>query len=443
MARIYHNRSRFGGSPHVFIATISYTGRPCAAYVSSLASTMAALYQEGIAADYYMQTGNCHVDDARNGALRDFLQTACTHLVFIDDDVGWNAADFSKLCRYDADIVAGVYPKRTPDDSGDEYPVHFEPGVELQARPDGLLEVPAAPTGFMCIARHVIEKMVSLNAHRKYVGQHDKSGVPYTIVFERTYQDGHRWSGDYSFCRTWRAMGGTVFADPEMRFVHAGEKEWAGCLGDHLRERSGIYHPALIEGVAAIKEGRSSPETLAAMSLAWGNDKYAATLELLSAFTSLLGGNSGPVLETGSGLTTLLAGIMADRAGFPVITLEHDLTWFNKMRAALSAFGIHNVDLRYAPLQEYEHGKFWYQIQDDLPASFSACLCDGPLLRFGRGSLYSILGDRLVSASIIMDDAFSEPSMLALKEWAASHGRAVHVLGSARKFAVCPTLAGE
>jgi acetone carboxylase gamma subunit len=34
-------------------------------------------------------SGNCHVDDARNSVVREFLASDCTELVFIDADVSW------------------------------------------------------------------------------------------------------------------------------------------------------------------------------------------------------------------------------------------------------------------------------------------------------------------------------------------------------------------
>src|SRR5690606_23200029 len=125
------------------------------------------------------------------------------------------------------DIVAGVYPKRAKHDTN--FPVLVEDGVELWSDEDGLVEVLGAPTGFMKIKRQVIEKLVEVNKERTYYDNCDKSGdIPNVIIFERTYEDGRRYSGDYSFCLAWRKLGGKIFVDPNLRLIHKGEVEFEG-----------------------------------------------------------------------------------------------------------------------------------------------------------------------------------------------------------------------
>src|SRR5690606_1740714 len=117
----------------------------------------------------------------------------CTDLVFLDADVSWNPDDLIKLIKHDRDVVAGVYPKRSSRDK--DFPVHVLPGVALQADSDGLVEVAGAPTGFMKIKRHVLEKMWEKNEHRQFLGSGSKPGdPPYRIIFERTCEGGRRWS---------------------------------------------------------------------------------------------------------------------------------------------------------------------------------------------------------------------------------------------------------
>jgi hypothetical protein len=194
------------GEQNVFLATPSLDGKVCQAYAASLAASIAALKDAGIGVTYCLQGGNCHVDDSRNGLIREFMMSDCTDLIFLDADIGWKAEDLLMLCRHDVAVVGGVYPKKTDDI---EYPVHVIPGTVLQADEAGLVEVYALPTGFLRIRRDVIDTLYQTHGQRRYRGQGQAEGEPpYVILFERTYENGHRWSGDYAFCRKWAETGG-------------------------------------------------------------------------------------------------------------------------------------------------------------------------------------------------------------------------------------------
>lgn len=444
MTKLLYVRGRASGPQHIFIATPSYDGKVCSAYTGGLVRSLPVLEREGIGVDYLLMTGNCHVDDARNGCLREFLKTDCTDLVFIDADVGWDASDLLRLCLYDRDVVAGVYPKKTPDGAGEDYPVHLASDTELRADANGLLAVEGAPTGFMRIKRHVIEKLVAANAHRRFVGQNKADSDPYTIVFERTYADGHRWSGDYAFCRAWAGMGGKIYVDPEMRFVHEGEKEWSGCLGDFLRREAGIYHPALIKGIERLKAGEANIEVFDLIFRGWSNPFSAAPDLLLSAYLAVAD-NPGDVLETGSGISTIIMGIAADATGKTVHALEHDLDYFQRTWKALEAFGIQNVVLHYAPLRQWREGEFWYDVSNCVfPDTFGIVLCDGPQRRWGRNGLFALLGKAIAPAHWLMDDCDNAEQLAIIETAAAAAGRTVHLMGEgARKFAVSPALKAQ
>jgi len=425
------------GARHVLIATPTYNGTVSAAYLSSFGPSLHALRDAGFAGDHMTESYNCHVDDTRNSILREFMMREhLTDLIFIDADVGWVPENLAKLAQYDADVVAGVYPKKGDQSS---WPVYSLPG-EIRARADGLVEVEGVPAGFMRIQRHVVEALMTKFADRRFEGQNHQPGtMPYTIVFERTFADGHRWSGDYSFCRAWRSLGGKVFVSPEMQFGHTGEMEWTGSLADFWREQAGIDHPRLLKGLGAIYNGDASADAFADAFAGWGNH-FAATSPLLYAAHEVVLQAKGPVLETGSGLSTLIMGIAAMKSGVRVHALEHDLDHFRRTAGALARYGINSVTLHYAPLRPYKAGFIWYEVPDDLPASFEIVLCDGPQQRFGRKGLYEMLSERIEGALLIVDDAYSK-TLSELEPWAASRGRKVTVLGADgvhRKFAVSP-----
>jgi hypothetical protein len=233
-------------------------------------------------------------------------------------------------------------------------------------------------------------------------------------------------------------LGGKVFVAPEMLFGHVGEMEWSGILADHWRQRAGMYHPSLVLGLHAIHAGNADADAFEKAFIGWGN-RYAADPTLLFAAHEMAMQATGPILETGSGLSTLIMGIAAMKTGGHVHALEHGLDYLKTTQAALLRFGITNVTLHYAPLRPYKAGFIWYELPEGLPENFSLVLCDGPQQRFGRRGLFELLSDQIRGAHFLMDDA--TPGQLRhLEAWAASEIRSVHVQseGCTRPFAVSP-----
>jgi hypothetical protein len=395
VARGYTYEQGWETSPaqRIFIAVPCYDGKPEPQANFSILNGMELLRKEGIAAGYFMEAGNCHVDDARNSLVRSFLMGDYTDLVFVDGDVGFPAENLLRLVRHKADVLAGVYPKK----GDDSWPVWPLPG-ERWLTPEGLLAVEGAPTGFMLITRSALEKLVEAHKDRQFFGQGQTEGTPYTILFERTYEDGHRWSGDYSFCRKWRKLGGKVFVDPEMDFCHVGTFEWSGRLGDHWRREAGEEPVRFVHAMERLKAGDPKPEDFVTLHEAWGNE-WAASPEFLIAAYSMAKKAKGPVLETGSGLSTL---VMA-AAGAKVTAVEHDLGWHQRVTSALERFGL-TADVEYSPLQ----ASGWYEFVPTLDEPYALLVCDGPPRQFG---------DRMVvlkylpihTADWLIDDATEAP----------------------------------
>lgn len=421
---------RNGAPQRVFIATPMGTA-PCATYTFSLAQSMIALAAAGIEVDISLLVGDCHVDDARNTLVRRFLETDCTDLVFIDADVGWEPINLIKLLHYDCDVVAGIYPKKQ---DSEEYPIYTFPGDRVTDE-RGLIKVPGVPTGFMRIRRHVLESMWE-DEPRKFYGSRDQElrpqDRPMAILFERTYENNKRYSGDYSWCNKFRARGGEIFIDPTMTFEHSGEKNWIGNLGKFWCAEDGLLTPTFKATVAKLLAGDDSEDAFATLYIEWGNT-FSATPQLCNAVYLMAKETAGPILETGSGLTTLLMALANPHV--EVHSLEHERDWLHKTRGAMEQLGIKNIKLHYAPLRDYD-GFTWYEVPDDLPASFAMVLCDGPQQRFGRSGLFKLLSDRIRDAVFVSDDADHEVNIAPVREWARSMGREVSTLGTPRKFAI-------
>lgn len=433
MPRTYLSESPYGGSPHVFIATAAYQFHPN--YTHALAKSMVALKDAGIAVDLCHIADHVHVDDARNAIVRDFLMSKADSLVFIDNDVGWEPEMLVRLCKHDRDVVAGVYPLKQTEE---EYPVRVAPGVELWADEDGLVEVLGVPTGFLKIKRHVLEKLSDAEPRKFYGRGQENTGVPHSIIFERIYKDGVRYSGDYAFCEKWRDMGGKLYVDPTMTFSHAGSFEWSGSLGDHWKRVHGLKaqeeEAGFEKAVQALRSGVVELSDFEALEAGWSNTRWAAQCSLLIACYKAAKKNAGNILELGSGISSIVMGLACEGVG-DVYCLEHDAAWASKLINACEKYGITNVHVNVCSLEDYQSGR-WYKIPS-LPEHFSLVFNDGPpRVLANRSVLYEAMGERLNGAPILVDDAEDENELQALKDWSALNNRVVNTLGKDRIFAV-------
>jgi predicted O-methyltransferase YrrM len=398
------------------LATVAYDS-PDAAYVFSVQRSRQALSDVGIPTEYLLLSGNCHVDDARNHVVQEFLLTDCASLVFLDADVSWEPSALIDLCRHNADVVGGVYPFRRDDaESRLNMPVRMLPGV---VEPDerGLIEVEGLPAGFMRISRHALATLVQHAP--KYWNRNDRRSQM-SVLFERTLSNGMRWGGDLAFCAKWRAMGGKVYAAFEMRLGHTAKTVLTDSLGAVLRRREGT---TLRHMADKIRAGSESME-LFGEARASQNNPYGATEDVLRLAAIMARKAKGPILEAGSGLTTVV--MAAANPAQTVFCLEHDPMWFARLEQLADSAGVENI---MACLCRIKDG--WYDLSDPtlpLPKTFALGLNDGPPRTLGsRMGFFERFGDRcdVIVADDVDDAAYAE----AVRSWANSHGRRFDVVG--------------
>lgn len=336
----------------LFIATPAYESvKPGYAY--SLALTTAELVRHHVPFEIALMEGNCHVDDGRNTLVRDFLLSNCTDFLFIDADLMWKARDVLRMLAHTEPLVCGAYPKKCSPAS---YPI----GRILHARPDGMMEVSYAPTGFMRIQREVFTKLLPTQS------KHGKE-KPTAVFFERRFNGNTRDGGDVTFCRKWIAAGGKVWVDPSLVLSHIGDTRWSGCFSDYLSKEENqlkhvnnaadpvgpgegkagyglddprVYNSAALpepsdipDLIARIRGGASDNATFEDLATAYGNKPWAATWDFQKLMwmmaTKLPKGST--ILECGTGLSTILLAA----SGHRVLALEEHKEWADKVNAIL------------------------------------------------------------------------------------------------------------
>ena len=179
-----------------------------------------------------------------------------------------------------------------------------------------------------------------------------------------------------------------------------------------------------------------SNPTLGELSKAWGNEGWSASTEYLSECIRRADGAKGPILECGSGLSTLLIAATARRKGLSLWSLEHSPEWASRVRTVLEKYSLHNATVCTVELRDY--GEFvWYDPPwEQLPQTFSLVVCDGPpaATKGGRYGL-AIMKERLHSGcTILLDDAVREHEMSVAKRWVGELDAELEVCGEIRQY---------
>ena len=408
MSARYYDEGEPAAGRKVLLAVPTYAC-PDTSLTFALARSREAMHAAGIPTALLILEGNCHVDDARNAIVKDFTESDCTELLFLDADVTWSPDDMVRLCKREQDVVGGVYPYRR--EGVETLPVRLSANREVV---DGLREVDGIATGFLKIHRRVFEAMEPTRPWYK-----SKNGTV-TLFFDRPTPDADhmRWGGDIDFCNRWRALGGKIYADEELRLGHVAKVILYDSLAAHLRRNEGSTLSHIMPRIKAGEETQADFDEL----YKFADNTFSGDPSLMATCAILARKCAGPVIETGSGLSSL---VLAAAGNQPVYSLEHDQNYatqtFNWGRQA----GV-DPHICYAPLAD----DLWYDLDKfDLPERFALGICDGPPRIYGsRMQFFERLGGRC--SMIVVDDMNSDVAFTeAVRDWAERHGRRMELFG--------------
>ena len=230
----------------LMIATPTYNQQVMASYATCLVQLVMQAHLNGVLVQNIHTTSSALLAQSRNQLTHAFLQSSCTHLLFIDSDMVFRADDVLRLLDEDKEVIAAICPRklidwqaaaeharRHPQASAEEVQLAsaiyagYEP---LQAGPfdtNAPLEVVSIGTGIMLIRREAFERIRCLPAHRTIQSGVDR-GIE--VFFDTDFVDGQFVSEDISFCKRLRAAGGRIFGAPWFRIGHIGSHEFTSDL---------------------------------------------------------------------------------------------------------------------------------------------------------------------------------------------------------------------
>lgn len=248
----------------LMVATPMYGGQCFGTFAKSVADLSATCLHYGVQLQLYFLFNESLITRARAYACDEFLRSDCTHLMFIDSDIGFNANDVIGLLAMqnpdvsdEYDILCGPYPKKTiawekikmAVDKGfaDENPKVLEEFVgdyvfnpangTTTIQLDEPAEILEAGTGFMMIRRNTLEKFAEAYPELLFKPDHVRTehfdGSREVMMFFDTVidPDSKRYlSEDYFFCQKSRKIGLKVWLCPWIRLNHTGTYLFGGSL---------------------------------------------------------------------------------------------------------------------------------------------------------------------------------------------------------------------
>ena len=201
------------------------------------------------------------ITQGRNLCVSSFLESPCTHMLFIDSDIYFRAESIFKMLDLDKELISIPYPLKTMmwdklyqkfnegavKNAGDihrflnTYPMKVADAEHITLD-SGVMEVTHSPTGCMLIKRSVFDKMI-----KKYP---DKNIVQKTVINGEYVDRPNLWNffdcihdpetktymgEDFSFCKLWKDIGGTCYVYVNDPIIHVGEHQYEGCFRDELK----------------------------------------------------------------------------------------------------------------------------------------------------------------------------------------------------------------
>ena len=229
----------------VYIATPMYGGIVFPNWLDSILSLVKEAKRKDIPLVFDFISQESLITRGRNMMADRFYRSNCSHLLFVDADIGFEPSALFRLLEFDKPVTTCVYPKKgydwarikeklkNPNDTieplgsvGLGYVINKS--KEITSLKNGFQCVQDAGTGFMLIRRDAYTKVkenypelyCKNDLHTPGVDQPD-----YTAVFECMIdpKDKRYLSEDYAFCRRAQScFDNPIWSDMRSKLSHSG-----------------------------------------------------------------------------------------------------------------------------------------------------------------------------------------------------------------------------
>ncbi len=220
----------------IFVALPAYDFKVSLKLAVSLARFAQQAQRHGVDIQIGSICGCSVVSRARNLLVKDFLDSPCTELLFIDSDINFEPEAIFRLMAFGgADekkgIVAAVPRVR---DANTTYiaDLNYDELGQLSMNGMGLVKGERVATAFMWVRREVFAALVAQNPEWTYYDKRADANLSAVFHFDVT-PEGYIGE-DFLFCDRARAAGYEVWIDPTITLGHMGVQEYLGNFGEDV-----------------------------------------------------------------------------------------------------------------------------------------------------------------------------------------------------------------
>jgi hypothetical protein len=179
-----------------------------------------------------------------------FHQPQCSHILFVDDDMGVDGDLLYEMLALEQDVVGTLAPRRKLDlrqlhaSTETDFDKAYAQACSFIGKPigpgpaPGFQEVKQCGTGFLLISRHAIQRMVErcpevLDGQRYRNTPLGKEFDEFLTPFNPITLPDRQLSEDLSFCHRWTELcGGRIYASTGSRITHVGKMNVTSCYDD-------------------------------------------------------------------------------------------------------------------------------------------------------------------------------------------------------------------
>lgn len=240
----------------LFVGTPMYGGQCFGVYMKSCLDLQGLCMQYGVEVKFSFLFNESLINRARCYIADEFMRSDCTHMIFIDSDIGFNPLDIIAMLALDKEVIGGTYSKKCLKWSNIKKAVLKNPTISdgdlseisgdlvfnpvegtKQFNVSELVEVMELGTGFLMIRRSAYEKFNKAYPENFYlpdhVGSEFFSGNREICAYFNVSIDPESrrmWSEDYYFCQKVRKIGVKIWLCPFIQLSHQGFYSYSGSL---------------------------------------------------------------------------------------------------------------------------------------------------------------------------------------------------------------------
>ena len=235
----------------LFIATPCYGGHVNIFYMESIINLIMECQRHKINCLFFKIPFESLIPRARNVCASAFMKSKCTHMIFIDSDIEFKAADVIQMIKTDVDLIGGSYPTKSINTKLFEQNIHsstlykdivsksvnytskqFKAKVTEDNKKQ--LECSYIATGFMLIKQNVFTRLIEkcgksivydndIPAYSQHTENNELYDFFQTKIIDKKYV-----SEDYGFCKLWESIGGKIYTDLTIKLNHIGSMTYYG-----------------------------------------------------------------------------------------------------------------------------------------------------------------------------------------------------------------------